>query len=181
MVVESTEQSTIKRRLLPWNRYIDRSFRWTTLVFALAIPVTHLRTGAHPRQGRASRDPSIPLGISVHFHLGSRSTALRHPVCDLWHGRLVLPGAAARRADQPGHGDFSLRLAPSWLREPISFLIELLAAIPSIVYGLWGIFVLIPVLRPVELWLRHAFSVLPVVPGARRTASACWRPASSWR
>jgi phosphate transport system permease protein len=37
--------------------------------------------------------------------------------------------------------------APAWLRQPVAFLVELLAAIPSVVYGLWGIFVLIPFLR----------------------------------
>lgn len=37
--------------------------------------------------------------------------------------------------------------APPWLRAPMSFLVDLLAAIPSVVYGLWGIFVLVPVLR----------------------------------
>jgi phosphate transport system permease protein len=37
--------------------------------------------------------------------------------------------------------------APKWLRPPVAFLVELLAAIPSVVYGLWGIFVLIPFLR----------------------------------
>ena len=38
-------------------------------------------------------------------------------------------------------------LRPRWLRAPITFLIELLAAIPSVIYGLWGIFVLVPFLR----------------------------------
>lgn len=37
--------------------------------------------------------------------------------------------------------------APKWLRQPIAFLVEMLAAIPSVVYGLWGVFVLIPFLR----------------------------------
>ncbi len=37
--------------------------------------------------------------------------------------------------------------APKWLRQPVAFLVELLAAIPSVVYGLWGVFVLIPFLR----------------------------------
>jgi phosphate transport system permease protein len=37
--------------------------------------------------------------------------------------------------------------APGWLRRPVGTLVELLAAIPSVVYGLWGIFVLIPLLR----------------------------------
>jgi phosphate transport system permease protein len=38
-------------------------------------------------------------------------------------------------------------LAPSRLRKPLGFLVELLAAIPSVVYGFWGIFVLVPLLR----------------------------------
>jgi phosphate transport system permease protein len=37
--------------------------------------------------------------------------------------------------------------APKWLRQPVAFLVEMLAAIPSVVYGLWGVFVLIPFLR----------------------------------
>jgi len=42
---------------------------------------------------------------------------------------------------------FLSEFAPRWLRQPIGFLVDLLAAIPSVVYGLWGIFVLLPVLR----------------------------------
>ena len=49
-------------------------------------------------------------------------------------------------------------LCPAWLRRPLMFLTELLAAIPSIVYGLWGIFVLVPLVRQFETstpeWLR---------------------------
>ena len=49
-------------------------------------------------------------------------------------------------------------LAPTWLQTPLVFLTELLAAIPSIVYGLWGIFVLVPVVRQLEVatpdWLK---------------------------
>lgn len=41
--------------------------------------------------------------------------------------------------------------APGWLRDPLSFLVELLAAIPSVVYGLWGLFVLAPVMRDVVI------------------------------
>ena len=42
---------------------------------------------------------------------------------------------------------FLSEFSPGWLRQPVGFLVDLLAAIPSVVYGLWGIFVLIPVLR----------------------------------
>jgi phosphate transport system permease protein len=53
---------------------------------------------------------------------------------------------------------FTSELAPQWLRKPLVFLTELLAAIPSIVYGLWGVFVLVPLVRQFELntpdWLK---------------------------
>ncbi|HUL42914.1 MAG TPA: phosphate ABC transporter permease subunit PstC [Bacteroidota bacterium] len=42
---------------------------------------------------------------------------------------------------------FLSEIAPRWIAEPCSFLVELLAAIPSIVYGLWGIFVMVPWMR----------------------------------
>jgi phosphate transport system permease protein len=42
---------------------------------------------------------------------------------------------------------FLSEFAPPRLRQPVAFLVDLLAAIPSVVYGLWGIFVLLPILR----------------------------------
>jgi phosphate transport system permease protein len=56
--------------------------------------------------------------------------------------------------------------APKVVRQPVAFLISLLAAIPSVVYGLWGIFVLIPILRKsVFPALRSAFGFLPFFEG----------------
>jgi len=48
---------------------------------------------------------------------------------------------------------FLSELCPPWLRQPLVFLTELLAAIPSIVYGLWGVFVLVPAVRSLQLAL----------------------------
>lgn len=42
---------------------------------------------------------------------------------------------------------FLSEYAPGWLRRPVAFAVDLLAAIPSVVFGLWGIFVLVPLLR----------------------------------
>jgi phosphate transport system permease protein len=54
---------------------------------------------------------------------------------------------------------FLSELSPRFLRTPLAFLTELLAAIPSIVYGLWGIFVLVPIVRQIEVhtpdWLKE--------------------------
>ena len=54
---------------------------------------------------------------------------------------------------------FIAEYAPRWLAEPVGYLIELLAAIPSVVYGLWGIFVLIPALRPFQAWVATSLNV----------------------
>ncbi len=55
---------------------------------------------------------------------------------------------------------FLSEIAPKWVRQPVGFLVDLLAAIPSVVYGLWGIFVLIPILRdPVAPFLAETLGL----------------------
>jgi phosphate transport system permease protein len=58
---------------------------------------------------------------------------------------------------------FLSELAPARLRQPVAFLVDLLAAIPSVVYGLWAIFVLVPLLR------EHAMPFLADTLGLART------------
>ena len=60
---------------------------------------------------------------------------------------------------------FIAELCPAALRQPLVFLTELLAAIPSIVYGLWGIFVLVPVVRSVETSMPASLRALPLFSG----------------
>jgi phosphate ABC transporter permease protein PstC len=61
---------------------------------------------------------------------------------------------------------FTTELAPPRLRGPLSALVEMLAAVPSVVYGLWGIFVVIPHLKGFQQWLADTFSFLPFVGGS---------------
>ena len=60
---------------------------------------------------------------------------------------------------------FISELCPAWLRQPLVFITELLAAIPSIVYGLWGIFVLVPAVRSLETSLPDSVRKLPLFSG----------------
>ena len=61
---------------------------------------------------------------------------------------------------------FLNEMAPSPIKVTVSFLAELLAAIPSVVYGLWGIFVMAPWLQStVEPWFNKAFGFLPLFQG----------------
>ena len=61
---------------------------------------------------------------------------------------------------------FLTELAPTWLRTPFGTAIELLAAIPSIVYGMWGLFVLAPLMADhVQPWLADHFGFIPLFSG----------------
>jgi len=65
-----------------------------------------------------------------------------------------------------GAAIFLAELAPAWVRLPVAFLIEMLAAVPSVVYGLWGIFVLVPWLRDwVQPALGRTLGFLPLFQG----------------
>jgi len=56
-------------------------------------------------------------------------------------------------------------LCPRRIRGPLTVTVDLLAAVPSVVYGLWGFFFLVPRLRPAEQWFSDTFSFLPFVGG----------------
>jgi len=61
---------------------------------------------------------------------------------------------------------FLTELAPLRLRQPIIMAIEMLAAVPSVIFGLWGIFILIPWLRDhLFVWLKHNLGFLPLFQG----------------
>jgi len=59
---------------------------------------------------------------------------------------------------------FLTELAPVWLRRPVGIAIELLAAIPSIIYGMWGFFVIVPIMGVyVQPWLIDTLGDVPVI------------------
>lgn len=59
---------------------------------------------------------------------------------------------------------FMSELCPEWLRLPLNWLVELLAAIPSVVYGLWGIFVFLPVVvAPIAQGLFNSLGAVPII------------------
>jgi phosphate ABC transporter permease protein PstC len=60
---------------------------------------------------------------------------------------------------------YATELCPYRLRAPLTMLVELLAAVPSVVYGLWGIFFLAPHLQGTEQWVAHKLSFVPFIGG----------------
>jgi phosphate transport system permease protein len=144
----------------------DSVFRNLTRLFALAIFFIVLLMAFEMWRGA---QPSIKR-----FGLGFISGTTWDPVRDVYgalpfiYGTLISSFLALLIAIPLGLGSaiFLSELAPSWLEVPVSFLTELLAAIPSIVYGLWGIFVLIPWLQAdVEPFLSKSLGFLPFFKG----------------
>ncbi len=60
-----------------------------------------------------------------------------------------------------GTAVFIAEIAPSWIRRPVAGAIELLAAIPSIVYGLWGLIVFAPIFAQIEPWISQTLGEIP--------------------
>ena len=61
---------------------------------------------------------------------------------------------------------FLAELAPAWLRQPVGYLIELLAAVPSVIFGLWGLYVLVPILvKPAAEYLNTNLGFVPLFAG----------------
>ena len=64
---------------------------------------------------------------------------------------------------------FVSELCPRRARGTLSMMLDLLAAVPSVVYGLWGVFVLGPKLEPIERWVANTFSFIPFIGGSANT------------
>jgi phosphate transport system permease protein len=144
----------------------DRVFRWALTGAALAVPVLLLLLVVELYQGA-----KLAIG---RYGIGFITNSTWDPVAETFGALPLIVGtlvssAIALTIAVPlslGVAIFLTEFAPRRLRQPIAFVIELLAAIPSVVYGLWGIFVLIPVLRSTVFpALRSSLGFLPVFQG----------------
>ena len=162
--VASSVRSTAKHR--QWN-VGDFVFKHLTMLFAVGVLSLVFLMGYEMYKGSS-------LSIAQ-FGWRFLATSVWDPVRDeygalpLIFGTVISSLLALVIALPLGLGVavFLSELAPRWLERPLSFLVELLAAIPSIVYGLWGIFVLVPWLRlHAEPWLGSHLGFLPFFKGA---------------
>ena len=159
----------------------DVLFRnWTWLMAATVLALTALllyRAVRRCAPGAGPLWPALPGGPG----LGSGLRAVRGAARHLRHGGLVAPCAGHCRAAWPAGRYLPGRAGTAERRPPISFLIELLASIPSVIYGLWGLFVLVPFLRqPVR---DNSAGQLGLPASLRRHPTRhwpCWPPRPSW-
>jgi len=125
----------------------DRIYRLATTAFALSIPLLLLLLAI---EVAVAAWPAISA-FKLSFLTSSRWDAVDgvFGAAPAIYGTLVSSALALVIATPLAIGVaiFLSEFAPPWLRQPVAFLVDLLAAIPSVVYGLWGIFVLVPALR----------------------------------
>jgi phosphate transport system permease protein len=128
-------------------RYGDRAYNLITFLAALSIFVIIISIAWN--LAAASKDSITHFGLKYVFGSDWDETKDIYGILPFIFGTLYSSLLALILAVpvSVGAAIFLSELAPHWIRTPMTFLIELLAAIPSVVYGLWGIFVMIPWLR----------------------------------
>ncbi len=153
-------------RLAPPSRLADRAFHGVTLASAAAVALLFvlvawlLFRGAHLSiarfgwkfLGSSSWDPVAEQFGAWPFIYGTIVSSLIALV-------IAVPLSI-------GAAIFLTELAPRWMRQPLVSLIEMLAAVPSVIWGLWGIFVMVPALRDAVFpWLKKYLGFLPLFQG----------------
>jgi phosphate transport system permease protein len=153
-------------QMSPPRRWPDGAFRWLALLASLTIAALIFLVGWELYLG--SRQALAKFG--VHFLVSSTWD----PVTDVYgawpfiYGTLVSSLIALLIAVPLGVGTalYLTEMAPVRIRQPIIMVIEMLAAVPSVIFGLWGIFVMIPWLRDhLFPWLQKTLGFLPFFRG----------------
>jgi len=164
--IAAVEPQSARRAMVPPSRFGDKAFEWLTLLMALGVVVLVILLGWELWRGSS-------LAVrKFGFHFLTTSTwdpvAEQFGALPFIYGTVVsslialfiaVPLSIATAA-------YLTELAPLWIRQPLVSLIEMLAAIPSVILGLWGIFVMIPWLReyPFPL-LKRLFGWTPFFTG----------------
>jgi phosphate transport system permease protein len=145
--------------LAPSVRWGDRIFRWLALGGAVTVILLVVLVGYNLYVGsRLSMQAS-----GWHFLVSSTWDPVKniYGALPFIYGTFLSSVIALLLAVPLGIGTaiYLTDLAPLWLRQPLASVIEMLAAVPSVIWGLWGIFVLVP-------WLRvHAYPFIQKVLG----------------
>ena len=144
--------------------WLDPAFEWLTKLFAFLVF-------------------SILAAILVSLVIGSELTLHKYGLSFLWrrdwnpvreefgalvpiYGTLMTSLIAMLIAVPVSFGIalFLTELSPNWLKRPLGTAIEMLAAIPSIIYGMWGLFVLAPLIQTyVQPLMVKAFGEIPLI------------------
>ncbi|BAY62856.1 phosphate ABC transporter, permease protein PstC [Calothrix brevissima NIES-22] len=145
------------------EKSLDRSFIWLTRIFAISIAATLLWITMQVAIGAW---PAIQtFGVSFLAQSSWNPVNNEYGVLPQVYGTLVSSFIGLLLAVPIGVGTavlLSEDFLPSKVRLVLVFLVELLAAIPSVVYGIWGIFVLVPIVTGLGKWLHSSLGFLPI-------------------
>ena len=161
--IASPARNTSDRRSRRDARH-DRLFRWLLKACALLVLVTLLGAALATLWGGRE----VLFGHGLQFLTSAEWNPVENHY-GAWapiYGTLATSIIAIVIAVPISFGIalFLTEIAPWWLRGPVSTAIELLAAIPSIIYGMWGLFVFVPFMAEhVEPWLNDHLGELPLV------------------
>ena len=136
------------------SRWPDLSFRWLALLAVLTILALIVLVGWELYSG--ARQAVHQFGPHFLFSSEWDPVADQYGALPFIYGTLVSSGIALLIAVPLGVATalFLTEMAPQKIRQPAIMIVEMLAAVPSVIFGLWGIFVMVP-------WLRdHVYPVL---------------------
>jgi len=162
-VTVSGDRSALQRS--PLSRLPDRILRWG--LTGLAVLILALLVYFFIRLIGQSHLALSKFGFS--FVFGNDWDVSR----SIYHGAALVVGTLITSAIALIIGVpvavatalYLTEMCPRRARGALSVLVDLLAAVPSVVYGLWGVFVLGPKLIPVEKWIANTFSFIPFIGG----------------
>jgi phosphate transport system permease protein len=152
------------------TRLIDRIFYWVTVALAVGVGAVLLWITYSLL--------SIAFPAIAKFNLGFLTSQVWNPVKDAFgafpqiYGTIVSSIIALLFAVPLGVGVatfLSENFLPRRILTILAFVVELLAAIPSVVYGMWGIFVFVPFILPLLKWVNNAFGWIPLFSTAPST------------
>ena len=155
--------------LKAWWRHGDTA--WQGIVIAMAFFVLVIMVAIGWSVWSASADARAAFGFNF---IAPTSDSNWDPVNSLFQAWPIITGTLVTAVIaiiiatpvSLGIAIFMSELCPTWLRQPLSFMIEMLAAIPSVVYGLWGVFVFLPqVVTPAGKFLSETLGWFPLFAG----------------
>ena len=140
----------------------DRIFRWVLTATVIFVLVALASAALSMLWG--GRDALATQGLSFFYSTEWNPVENKFGALAPIYGTLVT-ALIAMVIGVPisfGIAFFLTEVAPRWLRGPVGTAIELLAGIPSIIYGMWGLFVLVPVMTEhVTPWLNDNLGTIP--------------------
>ena len=161
--VNSKTDSTDNKNRSSTEKGLDSGFKWLTTILAFAIAGVLLWIAI---QVGLQAIPAIKeFGFSFVTSSSWNPPEEQYGILPMIYGTVVSSLIALLIAFPVGVACaivLSENFLPPAVRRVLVFLVELLAAIPSVVYGLWGIYVLIPFLKPIGSWLHNNLGWIPL-------------------